>query len=449
MHGTSRPPQPASFPPHFVMKCVTGIPLLLLISTLRDTSCQLEGIADLVQDNLSTDPDKNRGIQEFINSRGFDYQLYTVQTADGYDIDVHRIIHPYKKVTKQPVLFASVLAGAGVEWLRNSPGGNVNESTQVVGPNIGFEVAKRGYDVWIMDFRGKGSPDERYNRNLDLQYYDYSMDEYALFDLPVAIDLVMRVTKASKIAYVSLIDSTTVYFMLASMVRRFNHLMQPVIALSPTWTQYNSTHPSEKDIRQTRRKIRQKVDMRGPEGVGGVPLPPPVIEAASRLLCNLKITQRFLCNPFFYLGLRFTFTKGKVGSVNYDRLSVYASTATRTTRGSEWQSAQLESFTISKRVKMLDVNPQSNMERYCGSPREYMPERITNPEIHFMNAESSQSYTIADMDPFKKRLGTKVRSEINVPKSVDWSPMSFQDGRPDDVSQYVNAPILKILKSYN
>ena len=432
------------------MKCECGIILLVLTYA----SCQLEELLGLlpniIAENLSTDPDKNLDTKTFIASRGFNWELYQVPTGDGYVIDVYRVVHPFKAATKRPVLFAPVSGGNSIEWLRNSAGGNVNESTDVVGPNIGFEAAKRGYDVWLMNWRGgsyfaNGFRQEKYNPLTDRRYYEYTIDEYALFDLPAAMDLVRNVTGKQKIAYVGLLDSTTPYFMLAATVPRFNSQIQPMIALAPAWTQFNSTNPSTEQIQATQRSVQALVAQGGPD------FPILTAEILSRILCNLKVTQRLLCNPIIlYLLQRVVLAGGKTGSVNYDRLTVLAATAEGFTRGSNWMQAQETTFAVSQRVKMLNVNPEVNTQRYGSVPTpEYLPERITNPDIHFINGESNVAFTVADMGIFKQRLGTRIRSERNVPAFVGWSILSFQDGRPDDVIKWVNTPVLQILDSYN
>ena len=425
----------------------------IILLFLSYASCQFDmnnfvkTLPQQIVDNLSTDPDKNMDTKTFIESRGFNWELYHATTGDGYVIDVYRIVHPFKAATRRPVLFATTSGGNAVEWLRNSAGGNVNESTDFVGPNIGFEAAKRGYDVWLMNWRGgdyltDGFRQERFNIYFDRRYYEYSVDEYALFDLPAAIDLVRSVTGKQKIAYVGLVDATTPYFMLAATVPRFNSQIQPMIALPPEWTGVGKP-PSLEKIHSKQKELRFLIELGGPS------YPAPLLALLTRLSCNLKITQKFVCNPAFLAYLQSIFF-GHTGSVNYDKLTVYATTAGAFLRGSHWVDAQQGYFKIRDRVKTLDVNPDVNVQRY-GFVRapEYMPERITNPEMHFINGESSRDFTVADEAILKQRLGARIRSERNVPASVDWSTFSFLDGRPDDVIKWVNIPVLQILDSYS
>ena len=109
----------------------------IILLFLSYASCQFDmnnfvkTLPQQIVDNLSTDPDKNMDTKSFIESRGFNWELYQVPTGDGYVIDVYRVVHPFKAATRRPVVFAPVSGGNSIEWLRNSAGGNVNESTDV------------------------------------------------------------------------------------------------------------------------------------------------------------------------------------------------------------------------------------------------------------------------------------------------------------------------------
>ena len=125
----------------------------------------------------------------------------------------------------------------------NSPGGNVNESLNFVGPNIGFECAKRGYDVWLMDLRA--TLPYTYNHTTldpdrDLEFWDFSFDDIAFFDLPKAIDYIRFNTKRRKIAMVGASLGNIEYFYLASKVPRFNQVVQPVVTMFPAISMYGT-----------------------------------------------------------------------------------------------------------------------------------------------------------------------------------------------------------------
>lgn len=66
---------------------------------------------------------------------------------------MHRIVFPYFKVkTSRPVILQHGLTGTSSNFVMASP--YVNLSPQVIGQNLGFELAKRGLDVWLSNNRG-------------------------------------------------------------------------------------------------------------------------------------------------------------------------------------------------------------------------------------------------------------------------------------------------------
>lgn len=101
------------------------------------------------------------GTIELIKSRGFDVELHYVTTADGHILGVHRIVNPKSpRNGLKSVILNHGLMLSSIDFLNNAPGGHFDESLATVGNNLGFELAKRGYDVWLANNRGN-----TYSRN--------------------------------------------------------------------------------------------------------------------------------------------------------------------------------------------------------------------------------------------------------------------------------------------
>lgn len=105
------------------------------------------------------DPDIGRQTPDFIKSRGFKEETHYVTTKDGYILGVHRIVNHKiddSQRHKRPVILQHGLLASSVDFVENSPGGCIDEKVVagVVGNNLGFELAKRGYDVWMPNTRG-------------------------------------------------------------------------------------------------------------------------------------------------------------------------------------------------------------------------------------------------------------------------------------------------------
>ncbi|CAK7325123.1 unnamed protein product [Dovyalis caffra] len=123
--------------------------------------------------------------------------LGTVVTDDGYILSVQRI--PEGRVgaggngdaKRQPVLIQHGVLVDGMTWLQNQPEQNL--------PTI---LADQGFDVWISNTRGtKFSSRHTSLQHSQQEFWNWSFDELAKFDLPALFDFVYNETR-QKIHYV-------------------------------------------------------------------------------------------------------------------------------------------------------------------------------------------------------------------------------------------------------
>lgn len=100
--------------------------------------------------------DQDRDVPRLIKSRGFEVQTHTVTTVDNYNLTLFRIVNPRQSLPGRPVVLQHGLVGSAADWLVNQIGGHIDEilPNGVVGANLGFELAKRGFDVWLSNSRG-------------------------------------------------------------------------------------------------------------------------------------------------------------------------------------------------------------------------------------------------------------------------------------------------------
>ncbi|RAL46928.1 hypothetical protein DM860_005207 [Cuscuta australis] len=125
---------------------------------------------------------------------GYQCQEYLVTTSDGYILSVQRIPHgrlgrrrrdpPSPTKNRPPVLFQHGLLLDGRSWFYNKAEANL--------PMI---LADKGYDVWISNTRG--TEYSRRHQYLDpnaREFWYWTWDHLAKYDLPVLIDLVFKTT---------------------------------------------------------------------------------------------------------------------------------------------------------------------------------------------------------------------------------------------------------------
>lgn len=113
-------------------------------------------------------------------------------TSDGYINTLHRVYkdHPYKevldgkyakRVQKPVVVMVHGLEDSADGWVLNGEG-----------KSPAFVVAKQGYDVWIPNARGNyySRGHVRLNATTDAQYWDFTISDIALNDMPAFIKFI-------------------------------------------------------------------------------------------------------------------------------------------------------------------------------------------------------------------------------------------------------------------
>ena len=151
-----------------------------------------------------TVPDFGIQTPQLIRNRGFGYELHVAVAKDGgFHNGIHRIINPRIPVPRSTILIFHGITGSSDNFLDTSYDGFINEPPTYVGANLAFELAKRGHDVWLLDQRGTpfSSNNTFYTKN-QKEYWQWSLDDIALLDLPAAVDYVIRYTKRKTIGYI-------------------------------------------------------------------------------------------------------------------------------------------------------------------------------------------------------------------------------------------------------
>ncbi|KAK7502357.1 hypothetical protein BaRGS_00006310 [Batillaria attramentaria] len=160
-----------------------------------------------LRENVPVDPEVFMGPTELITSKGYPCENHYVTTQDGFILNMQRIPHGRNgKLSsdgpRPAVLLQHGLLGISSNWLDNL----ANES-------LGFLLADAGADVWIGNIRGNtySSNHTRLKPNQD-QFWDWSWDEMAAYDLPAMFDHVTRMTGQQQIHYVGHSQGTMIGF---------------------------------------------------------------------------------------------------------------------------------------------------------------------------------------------------------------------------------------------
>ncbi|CAG8517399.1 16208_t:CDS:2 [Funneliformis mosseae] len=216
--------------------------------------------------------------QELANYWGYPVEEHIVKTKDNYILGVQRIPHgkqpsatfALNPTQQQDPSIETIFKNNGISLsaIRKDPNeikiknkANSSESSsqkkKYIKPvvllyhglmtcselwicNVEYEnrlaclLADAGYDVWFGNIRGnkysmkhtKFDPSER-------QFWEYSMDEMALYDLPDTIDYILEVTGAPSLAYIGFSQGTAQCFAALSINPTLNNKVNLFIALAP------------------------------------------------------------------------------------------------------------------------------------------------------------------------------------------------------------------------
>lgn len=130
---------------------------------------------------------------------------------------MHRVVHPNDtRPDKTPVLLQHGLVDSSNAWLMNSIGGHLDDHDD---RNLAFALAKRGFDVWLGNFRGNTYSKNHTNfssngehlfsipltgsltfwslfltSSEDPQFWKFTYDNHALQDLPAQIGYIQNQT---------------------------------------------------------------------------------------------------------------------------------------------------------------------------------------------------------------------------------------------------------------
>ncbi|KAL8541497.1 hypothetical protein ACS0TY_002675 [Phlomoides rotata] len=123
-----------------------------------------------------------------IEPSGFPCSEHTTQTTDGYVLGLQRVSSPSVVLQQRgpPILLIHGLFMAGDAWFLDSP-------TQ----SLGFILANRGFDVWVGNVRGTHWSHGHVSLSeKDKEFWDWSWQELALYDLGEMIHYIHSVTNS-------------------------------------------------------------------------------------------------------------------------------------------------------------------------------------------------------------------------------------------------------------
>ncbi|CAI6364317.1 unnamed protein product [Macrosiphum euphorbiae] len=145
---------------------------------------------------------------QLIENHGHQYSKHSVITEDGYIVNLFHI----KGQGGPPFLLLHALMGASDQWLLRDGDHDL--------PSL---LINSGYDVWLGDFRGNIYSKKHTHLNVsDPEYWKFSIDEWAYYDVPAMMDYVCNNTEYDKMYLVTYSLSSAILLATASARPEYN-----------------------------------------------------------------------------------------------------------------------------------------------------------------------------------------------------------------------------------
>lgn len=163
---------------------------------------------------------------------GYEAEEHIVPTQDGYLLGLHRL--PFRKgrtglYTEGPTAKPVVYLHHGL--LMNS---EVWVSLTAEQRCLPFRLVEQGYDVWLGNNRGnKYSKKSMRCSPLSQNFWNFSIDQFAFFDVPDSIEYILNTTGQSSLSYVGFSQGTAQAFASLSIHPVLNRKVNCFIALAP------------------------------------------------------------------------------------------------------------------------------------------------------------------------------------------------------------------------
>lgn len=172
------------------------------------------------------------GFVEMCKLYGYQAEEHIVKTTDGYLLGIHRIGGPKGSNWRnesapfpKPVVYLhhGLLMNSEI-WVAN------------IDPNrcLPFVLAEMGYDVWLGNNRGNKYSKKHvtYNQN-STAFWNFSIDDFALYDIPDTINYILYIVNQRDLVYVGFSQGSAQAFATLSINPELNKKVRLFIALAP------------------------------------------------------------------------------------------------------------------------------------------------------------------------------------------------------------------------
>lgn len=382
-----------------------------------------------------------------IDDLGFRGMMYKLWLDDVSSVILYRIINPLadpKRLNVYPVVYGhgftlgskTMIARAeksrprkpliGQPWVIDEVKGDTNATNDRSMP---FMLSNNNFDVWLFESRGASSA----NRDLSVhispgqanRFWNFSLDEQSLIDLPTVIDFVLNKTRASKVIEFGYSAST--FYTLAMLSERpeYGDKLATAVLMAPFAYMSHSTGLTLPVIAAITKMI--------PSAINYDILPQFLVTAGNlgmKYACKLPLVDKLVCGNII----------DSVGGSGHSqhKSNLFGALVQSTSLNEARHLAQLFE---SKRFRKYDFGRKKNMRVYGQQePPDYNLTNIRFDRLVLARGLKDILTAPIDQERMIRELGKPPLSDIVVP---DYNHFDFIDGV--GLVEKVNAPVLRVL----
>ena len=143
--------------------------------------------------------------KEYIERYGHKLEVNEVTTPDGYILSLWHLVSNFTVSPEKVILLQVGFARTGLIYF------------YIEQNSLPYYLQEKGYDVWIGNNRGSKFSRKHVSKdskNSNGDYWDYSMDEIAKYDVTSEIDYIKNRTGVKKLDFVGYSEGNTLFLML-------------------------------------------------------------------------------------------------------------------------------------------------------------------------------------------------------------------------------------------
>ncbi|SCU90113.1 LANO_0D07624g1_1 [Lachancea nothofagi CBS 11611] len=207
----------------FLLNCIPqswiDVATTVINAVTRKTLSPVDDMAQQLRDA--------KDIHEMGQIFGIDIEDHIVRTEDDYLLTLHRIVPNPANSNGQIVYLHHGLLMCSDVWMCHT----AREC------NLPLVLYSLGFDVWMGNNRGnKYSTQHLYKRPGSHDFWDFSIDEFAFFDIPNSIEFVLAHTHSQELICIGFSQGSSQTFAALSVREDLNEKISLFVAIAPAMT---------------------------------------------------------------------------------------------------------------------------------------------------------------------------------------------------------------------